>query len=160
MGSMMAETETFYANVSLLIQYVAAGIDLPVRPGPHSCWVGACALSCLRKPSCQPVGSLSAVWPSQTEPQPDLMQSGLQHHPEEHDWNDNHQQWLTVNRSVEKLHLLVGNEATCITSLFKSIKLFYKWHIMVKLKYSKYSKMTYADFLKHLFDQRMFGVDF
>lgn len=47
--------------------------------------------------------------------------------------------------------------------MFKSIKLFYKWHIMVTLKYSKYSKVTihtYADFLKHLFDQRMFGVDF
>lgn len=35
---MHTETENiFYANVSKVIQYVAAGIDLPVRPGPHSC---------------------------------------------------------------------------------------------------------------------------
>lgn len=86
MWHMHTETENiFYANVSKVIQYVAAGIDLPVRPGPHSCWVGACALSCLRKPSCRPAGSPSAAWPSQTEPRPDLMQSGPLCHPEEHE---------------------------------------------------------------------------
>lgn len=73
----------FYASVSKVIQYVAAGADLPVRPGLHSCWVGACALSCLHKPSCQLAGSQTAAWPSQTEPQPDLMRSGPLRYPEE-----------------------------------------------------------------------------
>ncbi len=35
---MHTETENmFYANVSKVKQYMTAGIDLPVRPGPRSC---------------------------------------------------------------------------------------------------------------------------
>lgn len=65
-----------------LTQTIWHAADLPVHPGGRSCWGGACALSCRRKTLCQPADSLSAAWPSQTEPQPNPMQSGPQHLPE------------------------------------------------------------------------------
>lgn len=110
-----------------------AEYNLPVHPDLHSCWVGACALSCHRKPLCQPAGILSAGWLSQKEPQPDLMQSGPQGLPaghKERNWSAEYPVWF-------------------ITGFKNTLQ----WSMNVK-------HGTYIDFFQHLLDERMFGVDF